>query len=230
MAATDTTPAGVGRERRDAVTIVRMDRGENRFHPDLLTVLESTLDEIASDEEPRALVLTGAGKFFSNGLDLDYMAANPSDAPATLARVQTLFARLLGLDVPTVAAINGHAFAAGAMLALTFDLAVMRGDRGYFCLPEADLGLPFTPGMNALLQARLSPPVAHRAMVTGHRFAGSEALAGGIVAELAPEEEVLERAVGLAAALAGKPRHGVGAIKRGMYDSAIAALAPTDER
>lgn len=219
-----TAPAGVTVERREAVTIVRMDRGENRLHPELLTALESVLDEIAGHDAPAALVLAGTGKFFSNGLDLEYMGANPCEAEATLARVHGLFGRVLALDVPTVAAINGHAFAAGAMLALSFDLVVMRSDRGYFCLPEADLGLPFTAGMNALLIARLSPPVAHRAMVTAHRYTGTEALAAGIVTELAPEDQVLKRAIDLAAGLAGKPRNGVGAIKRGIYGSVLRVL------
>jgi enoyl-CoA hydratase/carnithine racemase len=223
-----TTLAGVTVERRDAVTVVRMERSENRLHPELLSALESVLDEITSHDEPAALVLTGAGKFFSNGLDLEYMGANPSEAGPTLARVHALLGAVLALDAPTVAAINGHAFAAGAMLALSFDLAVMRADRGYFCLPEADLPLPFTPGMNALITARLSPPVAHRAMVTAQRYTGPEALASGIVTELASEEDVLDRAVALAAALTSKPRPGLGAIKRGMYAGAIEALAPAE--
>jgi enoyl-CoA hydratase/carnithine racemase len=226
MSSTETTRRVFAVAHRDTVTVARMDRGENRFHPQLLAELEAALDEIEGHDEPAALVLTGTGKFFSNGLDLDYMGTHPSDAQATLARVEALFARILALDVPTVAAVNGHAFAAGAMLALSFDVAVMRSDRGYFCLPEADLGMPFTPGMNALLTARLSPPVAHRAMVTAHRYPGSEARDGGIVAELAPQEGVVDRAVGIAAELAGKPRQGLGAIKRGMYASVIEALAP----
>jgi len=219
-------PEGIAAERRDAVVVVTMDRGENRLHPRLLSGLESILDAVERDDAPTALVLTGSGKFFSNGLDLEYMAANPEEAEAILARVHALYGRLLGLGVPTVAAINGHAFAGGAMLALSCDLAVMRSDRGYFCLPEADLGLPFTPGMNALLTARLSPPTAHRAMVTGHRFTGTEALAAGIVTDIAPEHEVLDRAVALAAGLAAKSRPAVAAIKRGMYGDVIGALAP----
>jgi enoyl-CoA hydratase/carnithine racemase len=63
-------------------------------------------------------------------------------------------------------------------------------------------------------------------MVTGHRFTGTEALAAGIATELAGEDEVLGRAVALADELAGKPRHGIGAIKRGMYADVIAALSP----
>ncbi|HVV89099.1 MAG TPA: enoyl-CoA hydratase/isomerase family protein [Solirubrobacterales bacterium] len=222
----DSLAEGIAVDRRGPVVVVTMSRGENRLHPELLTALESVLGEIEGGDAPAALVLTGSGKFFSNGLDLEYMGANPAEAEAVLARVHALFGRVLALDVPTVAAINGHAFAAGAMLALSCDAVVMRADRGYFCLPEADLGLPFTPGMNALITARLSPPVAHRAMVTGHRFTGTEALAAGIATELAAEDEVLPRATALAADLAGKPRHGIGAIKRGMYADVIAALSP----
>ncbi|SRR5581483_769913 len=213
------------REQRGAVTVVRMVAGENRLHPRLLDDLDQVLDELEGDGSPGALVLTGSGKFFSNGLDLEYMAANPADSEGTLARVHRLFARLLGLEVPTVAAINGHAFAAGAMLALCFDQAVMREDRGWFCFPEADLGLPFTSGMSALISARLSPPVAHEAMVLARRYSGPEALAAGIVAELAPEEDVLERALARAEALAGKPRHAIAAIKRGLYAGALELLA-----
>ena len=223
-----TQSASVTVEHQGPVTIVRMHHeDENRFHPLLLHALHGVLDELESGDDPAALVLTGTGKFFSNGLDLDYMSAHGDEAEEVLARVHSLFGRVLGLGVPTVAAINGHVFAAGAMLALAFDQAVMREDRGYFCLPEADLGLVFTPGMNALITARLNPPVAHEAMVTGRRYGGPDALAAGIVAEVAPEDAVLERAVGRAAELAGKPRHGLVGIKRGLYGSALDMLAGT---
>ncbi|HEX2095765.1 MAG TPA: enoyl-CoA hydratase/isomerase family protein [Solirubrobacterales bacterium] len=211
-------------DRQGPVTVIRMVSGENRLHPEMLAELETILDELEAGDEPAALVLTGSGKFFSNGLDLDYMSANPDDSDRTLARVHRLFARLLALEVPAIAAINGHAFAAGAMLALCFDQAVMREDRGWFCLPEADIGLAFTPGMNALIRARLSPSVAHEAMVLARRYSGSEAQAAGIVAGLAPEEQVLGSAVDRAEALAGKPRHAIAAIKRDLYAGALEPL------
>jgi len=212
-------------EQRGDVTVVRMTHEDNRLHPELLDALNGALDELEGGEGAAALVVTGTGKFFSNGLDLEYLSANPSEAEATLARVHALFGRVLGLEVPTIAAVNGHAFAAGAMLMLAFDQAVMRADRGYFCLPEAELGLPFTPGMNALITARLSPPVAHEAMVTARRYPAEEALAAGIVAETAAEDEVLDRAVARAEALAGKPRHAIATIKRGLYGPALDILA-----
>ena len=65
--------------------------------------------------------------------------------------------------MPTVAAVQGHVFAAGAMFALSHDVRVMRADRGFFCLPEVDIRIPFSTGMSALVQGRLVKQVAHEA-------------------------------------------------------------------
>jgi enoyl-CoA hydratase/carnithine racemase len=212
-------------ERVGEVTVLRMLAGENRFNPDTLGAIETALDELERSEQPGALVITGEGKFFSNGLDLEWMgSAPPGGAEDVLRRVHALFARLLVFPTATVAAINGHAFAAGAMLALACDARVMREDRGYVCLPEADIGLPFTPGMTALLKARLSAASAHEAMLTARRYTAPEALAAGIIDVAVPSGQVLETAVERAAALVGKPRATIAAIKRGLYGDAVAAL------
>jgi enoyl-CoA hydratase/carnithine racemase len=212
-------------EQVGAVTVLRMEAGENRFNPDTLGAIEAALDGLERSEDPGALVITGEGKFFSNGLDLEWMgAAPPGGAEDVLRRVHVLFAGLLVFPTAVVAAINGHAFAAGAMLALACDARVMREDRGYFCLPEADIGLPFTPGMTALLQARLPAASAHEAMLTARRYGAQDALAAGIVDAAEPAEQVLEAAVERAAALVGKPRATVAAIKRGLYGGAVAIL------
>ena len=131
-------------QRDGDVFVLTMDRGENRLSPDLLDAADELLATVETTEGPRALVTTGAGKFFSNGLDLDYIGANPGELLPYLFRVHALFARLLSMPCATVAAMNGHTFAAGAMLAICHDHRVMRADRGYWCLPEVDLGMPFT--------------------------------------------------------------------------------------
>jgi enoyl-CoA hydratase/carnithine racemase len=206
--------------RSDEVTIVALTRGENRFHPELLDALESTLDYV--EKANTGLVLAGEAKFFSNGLDLDYLGSvGPDDSRENLGRVHRLLARLLGFPAFTVAAIGGHAFAAGAMLALACDQRVMRADRGFFCLPEVDLGLPFTAGMQSLIVSRLTPAAAHDAMVTGRRYGGPEAQAAGLVDVAVAESEVLPEALRRAAAMAGKA---VGPIKRALYAGAIEAL------
>src|SRR4051794_1589246 len=162
---------------------------ENRFHPDWLTEVEAALDEVERATGPRALITVGSGKFWSNGLDLDWLFSHGDEAVAYLDRVHALLARTLASPVVTVAALNGHAFAAGAMWSLAHDVRVMRADRGYFCLPEVDIDLPFAPGMSALIRSRLTPSVAHEAMTTGRRYGGERALAAGIVDAVAGADE-----------------------------------------
>jgi enoyl-CoA hydratase/carnithine racemase len=218
--------APVSIERRDDVTVLHLTAGENRFNPSSLDAIEAGLAEVEFADGPGALVITGEGKFFSNGLDLDWLgSAPPGGAEELVARVHALMARVLVFPTATVAAINGHCFAAGAMLAAACDARVMRVDRGFWCLPEVDIGLPFTPGMTALLKARLPVAAAHEAMTTGRRYGGDAALAAGIVDGAVAEERVLDAAVEHAAALAGKQRVTLAAIKRNLYADAVAALS-----
>jgi enoyl-CoA hydratase/carnithine racemase len=132
--------------------------------------------------------------------------------------------RVMGFPVPTVAAMNGHAFAAGAMLALAHDFRVMRTDRGFFCLPEVDIKIPLAPGMRALIQSRFSPAVFRDLILTGARVGGSEALEKGIVDEAVPADQVLPRAVARAAAMANKDRQIYRTLKREMYAEALTLL------
>jgi enoyl-CoA hydratase/carnithine racemase len=150
-------------EQDGEVFILRLDPDENRFHPDWLAAVETALSQVESVSGACALVTAGSGKFWTNGLDLDWLMNNGGAATVYLERVNNLLARTLSLAAVTVAAVNGHAFGAGAMWALAHDMRVMRADRGFFCLPEVDLGLTFAPGMTALIRARLSPARRNRA-------------------------------------------------------------------
>ncbi|HME04202.1 MAG TPA: enoyl-CoA hydratase-related protein, partial [Solirubrobacteraceae bacterium] len=170
-------------ERHGEVYVLDLGDGENRFNEDWLGAVEAHLDEVRAAPAPRALVTKARGRFWSNGLDLEWMAANQDRLGEFVPRVHELLARVLALDVPNVAALQGHTFAAGAMLALAHDQRVMRADRGYFCLPEVDIGIPFTVGMTALISARLPVATAHEAMTTGRRYGGEEAAAAGVVDE-----------------------------------------------
>ncbi|MGI8937917.1 MAG: enoyl-CoA hydratase/isomerase family protein [Iamia sp.] len=95
------------------------------------------------------------------------------------------------------------------------------GDDPASCLPEVDLGLPLTPTMYTVLAAHLPAPALAEAALTGRRFTGPEAHALGIVDELAPEAEVLDRAVERAASLAGKDRKVIAEHKRLLYPDAL---------
>ncbi len=214
--------------REGDVFLLDIGDGENRFNDRFIEAVEGHLDEVQAAAAPRALVTTATGKFWSNGLDLEWMAANQELIAGFVPKVQGMLARFLGLDVPTVAALQGHTFAAGAMLALAHDQRVMRADRGFFCLPEVDIGIPFSPGMNDLIAARLSPRVAHEAMTTGRRYGGGDATAAEIVEEAVEEARVVPAAVERAAALAGKGAATLGVIKQRLYAPVIAALLDPD--
>ena len=203
-------------QRQGDVTVVRMDAGENRFPPDLLDALDKVLDDIEAADGPAALVLTGTGKYFSNGFDLERLDMVP--------RLQNLLARVLELEAFTVAAVNGHAFGAGALLAIACAQRVMRADRGFWCLPEVDLGLPFAEGMKTMLVDRLGRAAAYEAMVTAARYGGPDAERRGIVDAALPDGELLADAVRRAAAMAAKPRRALGGVKRQLNSGAIAAL------
>lgn len=207
-------------EHQDDVAVVRWSDGENRFNRASVRRWHEVLDELEAIEGPLSVVVTGDGRFFSNGLDLDGFAADPEGSGAVLDEVHRLFGRVLLLPAYTVFALNGHTFAAGAMLSCCGDARVMREDRGYWCLPEVDLGLPLTEPMFAAVTARLSVAAAAEAMNTGRRYTAEEAVAAGLVDCAVPESEVVERAVVLAAPLAAKDRKVIARHKRMLFGEA----------
>ena len=212
-------------ERSGDVAILRLRGGENRFGPALVEALSAHLDALERAPGPLALVTTGEGKFYSNGLDLEWMTGEGrADADGYLASVLGLMARVLTFPAVTVAAVNGHAFGAGGQLALAHDYRVMREERGYFCMPEIDMRASLHPGMTALIQARLSPGAAHECIVTGRRYTAAEALAQSIVDEAVPGDQVLARAVERAGAWAAKAHPVMRTLKRDLHPVAVEAL------
>lgn len=206
------------------VWILHLGDDENRFNPDWMTAVGEALDEVIAKPEPRALVTHAGGKIWSNGLDLDWLQANQDQVGPFVDQVHELLARFLGAPLPTVAAIQGHCFAAGAMLALAHDWRVMRADRGFFCLPEADINVPFTPGMSELIQKKLTPAAATTTMVGGMRLGGEDASVAGVVDVAVAEDQVLAVAVEIAARHAPKLGGTLGAIKGRMYAPQLALL------
>ena len=212
--------------RDGAVFILTMQAGENRFNPAFITAMNQALDQVEGSSGSAALVTTGGEeKFYSNGLDLGWlMGEGKNEWKAFIPEVLKFLGRLMAFPVPTVAAMNGHAFAAGAMMALAHDYRVMRADRGFFCLPEVDIKIPLAPGMNSLIKCRLSPAVFRDAVLTGKRIGGSEAKGLAIVDEAVPLDQVLPKAIEIAAGLAAKDRKIFGALKREMYRETIDLL------
>lgn len=180
------------------VALVTWREGENRLNLDSLGRLNGVIDELEHVEGPLAVVLTGDGKFFSNGLDLERFGANPAEFTATVDELERTIGRLLVFPRYTVAAINGHAFAGGALLSCAFDARVMRDDRGYWCMNEAEIGLALDEKLFSIIAHRLPRATALEAAMTARRYSALEAQHHGIVEHVASEHDVVPRALELA--------------------------------
>ncbi|MCS5636331.1 MAG: enoyl-CoA hydratase-related protein [Myxococcota bacterium] len=190
------------------VFILTMDAGENRWNTTFVRAFDEKLDEISGSSGPAALVTTSSsGKFFSNGLDLEWANA-PDDHPeggdskVFGAEFMQLMAKIITLPIPTLAAVGGHAFGAGFMLALSHDLRLMRSDRGYLCANEMQIGISIPKPELALFRHKLPANVFYESVQLARRWSGEAALAAGIVQEVAEVGQLLERAKERAAELA----------------------------
>lgn len=155
---------------------------DNRLTTALCTTLLQALDILEHHPSlPPGVVITTSAlpKFFSNGLDLAH-AIRIGDPFWTL--LWQLYRRFLTYPMPTVALLNGHAFAGGLMLAMHHDYRVMNASRGFACLNELEFGAPLKPPMSAIFRVKVPDPRTYREMVLeARRFGGKEAVDKGIV-------------------------------------------------
>ncbi|KAJ7540405.1 hypothetical protein O6H91_10G013400 [Diphasiastrum complanatum] len=143
------------------------------------------------------------GKFYSNGLDFAFIRRDMMEL--LFDALHRLLERFLHFPIPTMAAINGHAVAAGCMLALAHDYRFMRSDKGYIFLNEVEIKLPFSPGMNALIRSKLPVHTYHKAVLSGQRYGGKEAERSGFVDAALPDaSSTQEEAIRQASALVMK--------------------------
>jgi len=179
-------------DRSDGVVRLTLNRPDvhNAFDDRLIAELTQALESLGEDDGVRAVVLTGAGKSFSAGADLNWMCRmagysdeeNLADARALARLMQTLNE----LPKPTVARVNGAALGGGTGLVACCDIAIA-SDKASFGTTEARLGIiPAVIGPYVI--AAIGPRQAKRLMLTGERIPASEAARIGLVHEVAPAE------------------------------------------
>ncbi|XP_077227631.1 enoyl-CoA delta isomerase 2, peroxisomal-like [Tasmannia lanceolata] len=169
---------------------------EHRFSPTVIDDLQAALSRVRAEQTPgSALVTTAEGKFFSNGFDLTWAKAAGSGFRDRLRFMVTKFERvmadMISLPIPTVAAVTGHAAAAGFLLALSHDYVLMRKDRGVIYMSELDIGLPFPKYFMAIMRAKITAKGARRDVVLrAAKIKAEEAVEKGIIdsAHDSPEE------------------------------------------
>lgn len=203
----------------------------NEVNLALVTRLAKAISEVQAAQHPKALVVTGSGKFFSNGLDLKVFET-PAQVPVLVSALNKVLASILTLDCHTIAAINGHAFGAGLFIALACDWRVMRTGRGYLNFPELNLGLSLSEGFAELAKAKLGPAALRLGVLTGKRFNAKEGLQYGYIDREVPEAELQSTAHEMATGLLPtslklmrfNPKS-FSIMKKELYPSAYAALS-----
>ncbi|KAL8825671.1 MAG: hypothetical protein Q9170_007703 [Blastenia crenularia] len=195
---------------------------DNRLTPAFCASFVLALD-ILDKRFPKGIVVTTSAiaKFYSNGLD--YESAIKSKAFFSES-LYPLWRRLLTYPMPTIAMMNGHAFAAGLMTAMMHDYRFMNPHRGFLCLNELEFGAPLKPPMSSIFRQKLPSPSTYRTMVLeAKRFNALEALEEGIVDGLGMVPDVLKFVEEMK--LIDKAKSGVyGTLKKEMWRETVGYL------
>ena len=208
-------------ERKHNIFYLTLDNEENRWNTEFVRIIASAIDEIEASQGPAALVTTSSSsKFFSNGLDLDWIANTEGpDRDAFLPEFMALMGNIITLSIPSVCAINGHAFGAGFMMALCHDVRFMRKDRGFACANEIEIGMLIPEPELALFKHKLPANVFFETVQLARRWTGSDAADAGIVSEATDLSDLLPRAIEKAESLThlGSNRQVYGAMKERLF-------------
>jgi len=211
--------------KEGAVYVLTLTNGANAntITEDAVGEYHDILDELEASIENSALILTSSDpKFWCNGINLDWLLKQPHDYfPKFIQLLDELFLRFSLLSMPTVGCLTGHVYAGGAILATTLDFRLMREDRGFFCFPEVDIKILFSPLMYEVLRLLPDHYALNELLLTGKRVGGKEALTMKIVSAVYPEETLFDKAVELATSLAKKDRTTYAHIKRGLRQSLV---------
>lgn len=220
-------------KREGEIFTLTMNDGENRWNTTFVREVAAALDEVEASEGAAALVTVSANeKFFSNGLDLEWVSSegeHPGGDRKTFgAEFMAVMGRLITLPVPTICAINGHAFGAGFMMALCHDVRIMRADRGFICANEVQLGMRIPEPELALFRHKIPMNAFFETVQLSRRWTGPDALDAGIIQQTASLEALRETAMEKARQLAplGANREIYGGQKERLYGENAAINAP----
>ena len=214
----------------ETVAIITMTNGENRQNLEFAKTLNAMLDEIIADKSICSLIITSNDeKNFSQGIDvvwiMDNMQKN-NHQPVTdfINEMDNVFKKLLLYPVPVIAAINGHAFGNGSIMSCACDFRFMRSDRGFFCFPEVNIGIPFRWGMNAFVKKAIPLHILSQMQFTGNRYTAPELEKHNIIVKAcANQEDLMASAIAFAKTLQ-KKRGILGEMKKRLYNDIIKVL------
>lgn len=223
-------------EKDGAVAILHMENGANRQNLDYANEMCTAMDGILEEKDIQALVLTSSDtKNFSQGVDLEWLMTCQQQGDVEtikkfMYRMNDVYRKLLLYPIPVIAAINGHAFAGGAILTCACDFRFMRLDKGFFCFPEVDLGIPFLPGMIAWVKKAIPYYQFQEMKYTGARYTAEQLEQHHIIHKACKDVEELMIEAKAFAKTFQKKRGIFGEMKRRMHSHIIDIMDNEDPK
>jgi enoyl-CoA hydratase len=205
-------------EARGPVRIVTMNRPEalNAVSERLHDGMAKIWSHLAADPEARAIVLTGAGRAFSAGGDMDLFREIQADVDkraALIDQARTVFFNFLDCPLPVVAAVNGPAVGLGCTLGVLCDLVYM-AESAYLADPHVSIGLTAGDGGAPFWPLTMSIAKAKELLFFGSRISAAEAVELGLANGVTPDGEVLDKTVEVAERLSALPPQALRTTKR----------------
>lgn len=212
-------------DREGGVRLLTLDRPPaNAIEETLLTDLSAALDDARSDDAVRALVLTGAGKFFSGGLDLTAPLRGSESLRLRPELYRDSHLRLLTFPKPTIAMVNGHAIAGGLILVLACDCRLGLNGDYRIGLNEVAIGASFPKVAWEIVRLRLTHAQASELLLAAAIYPASHALRLGVVDELLPPDTFEATVLGRAVHLGAFPRQAYAHTKAALVAEAAARV------
>jgi 2-(1,2-epoxy-1,2-dihydrophenyl)acetyl-CoA isomerase len=207
--------------RRGPAAKIELNRPErlNAWNGDLGVKLRDTVQDVAADQDVRAVLVTGAGRAFSSGADLrdgqrEQTTDGRPDVYKTLTeRYHPIITGIRGMQKPVVAAVQGAAAGIGLSLALCCDL-VLAAESSYFLLAFVNIGLVPDGGSSLLVPTRIGFARAAELAMLGERLPAGRALDWGLINRVVPDEELVPQAEALTWRLANGPTRSYAGTKR----------------
>lgn len=198
----------------------------NALSPELMTELDGTFDALASDTDVKAVVLTGAGRYFVAGADIRVLASIPASAEgeAMARRGQAILNKIEAFQKPVIAAINGACLGGGLELAMACHVR-LAAEGARLGQPEINLGIMPGFGGTQRLPRLIGRSKAIELILTGDPISAQEALEIGLVTQVTPPEDLLRQAQGMARKMAGKSQPALRASLRAIQHGADMDLA-----
>lgn len=221
-------------KKEGSVAILTMNNGENRFNPAYNNAMLGVFDEIEKNNDIHAVVINSSdAKNWSLGIDLVWMMehiqmGDEEGIKAFIYGANDVFRRILLFPTPVIAAINGHAFGDGSILACACDFRFMKSDRGFFCFPEVDIDIPFLPSMLAQIRKAFPTYKMEEAIFTGKRMVAKELEESKVIIKACRDEADLMNESMAFAATFQKKRGIFGELKKRMNREIIELMETAD--